>query len=226
MSRWKTEPAASNQKRAQERPELEAAQPIEAAQPTSSVLLKQGVVNFFSGKSALRCLSNFWECEVVVDGRVYESGEHAFHGEKYTRLGALCEEPARQRALLDHGSAFRRPSPYKTGAIAKRMGGKRGVLLSDVELGRWGSISMHVQFDICQWKLDHHAIVRADLLSTKNMLLVHPALRCSEAKLASRIWDGKGVVQDGRIVVLGRNELGRMWMQLRDDMNESKPDTE
>jgi hypothetical protein len=24
------------------------------------------------------------------------------------------------------------------------------------------------------------------------------------------------VVQDGRIVVLGRNELGRMWMQLRD----------
>jgi hypothetical protein len=26
------------------------------------------------------------------------------------------------------------------------------------------------------------------------------------------------VVQDGRIVVLGRNVLGRMWMQFRDDM--------
>ena len=28
----------------------------------------------------------------------------------------------------------------------------------------------------------------------------------------------RGVVQDGRIVVLGRNTLGRMWMQIRDDM--------
>jgi predicted NAD-dependent protein-ADP-ribosyltransferase YbiA (DUF1768 family) len=181
-------------------------------------LLKQGVVNFFSGKDALRCLSNFWECEVVVDGRVYESGEHAFHGEKYTRLGALCEEPTRQRAMLDYGSVFRRPSPYKTGAIAKRMGGKRGMLLSGVELGRWESLGMQVQFEICQWKLQHHAKVRANLLSSAGKILIHPALRCSEAKLASRIWEGKGVVQDGRIVVLGRNALGQMWMQLRDDV--------
>ena len=179
-------------------------------------LLKQGVINFFSGKGAFRCLSNFWECEVVVDGRVYESGEHAFHGEKYTRLGALAE-PTRQRAMLDYGVAFRRPSPYKTGAIAKKMGGKRGMLLSGVELGHWESLSMHVQLEICEWKLEHHAMVRADLLSSRGKILIHPALRCSEAKLGSRVWEGKGVVQDGRIVVLGRNELGRMWMQLRDD---------
>ena len=179
-------------------------------------VLKQGVINFFSGKEAFRCLSNFWECEVVVDGRVYESGEHAFHGEKYTRLGALCEEPTRQSALLDYGSVFRRPSPYKTGASAKRMGGKRGMLLSGVELGRWESLSMHVQFEICQWKLRNHARVRADLLSSTGKILIHPALRCSEEKLASRIWEGRGVVKDGRIVVLGGNALGRMWMQLRD----------
>ena len=184
--------------------------------PMSSALLHTGVANFFSGKAEFRSLSNFWECEVEVGGRVYESGEHAFHGEKYTRLGALCEQPTRQRALLDYGSAFRGPSPYKTGAIAKRMGGKRGLLLSGVELRRWESLSMDVQSEICQWKLQHHAMVRADLLSSKGKILIHPALRCSEAKLASRIWEGKGVVQDGRIVVLGRNELGRMWMQLRD----------
>jgi predicted NAD-dependent protein-ADP-ribosyltransferase YbiA (DUF1768 family) len=180
-------------------------------------LLKQGVVNFFSSKDAFRCLSNFWECEVVVDGRIYESGEHAFHGEKYTRLGALAE-PTRQSALLDYGGAFRRPSPYKTGAIAKRMGGKRGMMLSGVELGQWESLSMRVQLEICEWKLQHHAMVRADLLSSRGKILIHPALRCSEAKLGSRIWEGRGVVQDGRIVVLGRNELGRMWMQLRDDV--------
>ena len=184
----------------------------------TSSLLKSGVVNFFSGKDAFRSLSNFWECEVVVGGRVYDSGEHAFHGEKYTRLGALCDEPTRQRALLDYGRTFTRPSPYKTGAITKRMGGKKGLLLHSVELAKWDSVSMDVQFEICRWKFDHHAIVRDDLMNTKGKILIHPALRCSEAKLASRIWDGKGVVQDGRIIVLGRNVLGRMWMQIRDDM--------
>ena len=183
----------------------------------TSLLLKNGVVNFFSGKDAFRSLSNFWEGQVVVDSRDYESGEHAFHGEKYTRLGALCEEPTRQRRLLDYGGTFRRPSPYKTGAIAKRMGGKRGLSLDSNELGAWETISMDVQFEICQWKFRNHKNVRDDLLNSKGRLLIHPALRCSEAKLASRIWEGKGVVQDGRIVVLGRNVLGRMWMQIRDD---------
>jgi hypothetical protein len=43
-------------------------------------------------------------------------------------------------------------------------------------------------------------------------------MRCGEAKLASRTWEGRAVVQDGRVVVLGRNALGRMWMQIRGDM--------
>jgi predicted NAD-dependent protein-ADP-ribosyltransferase YbiA (DUF1768 family) len=184
----------------------------------ASLLLKNGVVNFFSGKVEFRSLSNFWEGEVVVDSRVYESGEHAFHGEKYTRLGAVCEKPTRQKQLLDYGGTFRRPSPYNTGAIAKRMGGKKGLSLDCNELKAWESISMDVQFEICQWKFRNHENVRDDLLNSKGRLLIHPALRCSEAKLASRIWEGKGVVQDGRIVVLGRNVLGRMWMQFRDDM--------
>lgn len=184
----------------------------------TSALLKSGVANFFSGKAALRSLSNFWEGQVVVDGREYESGEHAFHGEKYTKLGALCDEPMRQRVLLDYGRTFLRPSPYKTGAIAKRMGGKRGLLLHSAELRMWDDISMDVQFEICNWKFRHHATVRDDLLSSKGKLLIHPALRCSEEALASRVWEGKGVVRDGQIVVLGRNVLGRMWMQIRDDM--------
>jgi predicted NAD-dependent protein-ADP-ribosyltransferase YbiA (DUF1768 family) len=184
----------------------------------TSALLKHGVVNFFSGKDAFRSLSNFWECQVVVDGRVYDSGEHAFHGEKYTRLAARCDEPMRLRALLDYGGTFQRPSPYKTGSIAKRMGGKRGLLLNSVELEKWNSLSIDVQFEICQWKFSNHADVRDDLRNSKGKILIHPALRCSEANLASRIWEGKGVVQDGRIVVLGRNVLGRMWMQFRDDM--------
>ncbi len=59
----------------------------------SNGLLHGTAINFSSGKAALRSLSNFWECLVVIDGRDYESGEHAFHGEKYMRLGELAEDP-------------------------------------------------------------------------------------------------------------------------------------
>jgi predicted NAD-dependent protein-ADP-ribosyltransferase YbiA (DUF1768 family) len=184
----------------------------------SSVILQRGVVNFFSGKDAFRSLSNFWECSVLLDGREYESGEHAFHGEKYMRIGERCEDPVRRRVLLEYGGTFRRPSPYKTAAVAKRMGGKRGLELSSVELRAWDALSLDVQFAICQWKSSQYETVRDDLRKSIGKILIHPALRCSEAKLASRVWEGKGVVQDGRIVVLGRNTLGRMWMQIREDM--------
>lgn len=52
----------------------------------SNGLLRGTVITFFSGKDAVRSLSNLWECVVVLDGREYESGEHAFHGEKYARI--------------------------------------------------------------------------------------------------------------------------------------------
>ena len=184
----------------------------------STGLLQSSAVNFFSGRDAFRSLSNFWECVVVLDGREYESGEHAFHGEKYTRTGERAEDPARRRVLLEHGRTFLRPSQYTTGAVAKRMGGKRGLELSDAELQTWGALSLDVQFAICQWKASRYETVRDDLQRSEGKILVHPALRCSEAKLASRIWEGRAVVQDGRVVVLGRNTLGRMWMQIRDDM--------
>lgn len=181
-------------------------------------LLQSRVSTFFSGKDALRSLSNFWECMVVLDGREYESGEHAFHGEKYTRLGEMANDPTRRRVLLEHGRTFLRPSQYTTAAVAKRMGGKRGLELSSVELQTWDTLSLDVQFGICEWKACRYARVRDDLIASVGKILIHPALRCSDDKLASRIWEGRAVVHDGRVVVLGRNTLGRMWMQIRDDI--------
>ncbi len=98
---------------------------------------------------------------------------------------------------------------YRTAAVAKRMGGKAGLELSGVELQTWRALSLDVQFAICQWKAGRYETVREDLLRSAGKIPVHPAMRCSEAKLAS---------QDGRVMVLGRNALGRMWMQIRDDM--------
>jgi len=187
-------------------------------------ILKEGVINFFSKKREFRSLSNFWEMDVEIidegkegkEKRAYESGEHCFHGEKYIRLGNLCVDEGRKMELLEYGVRFFKPSLYKTGAEVKKMGGKKGLCLSRVEMGLWNSISLEVQMEICRFKLENYEEVRGDLLRSEGKILIHPALRCSEEKLErEKIWEGKGVVRDGKIVVVGRNLLGNIWMDLR-----------
>jgi hypothetical protein len=41
-------------------------------------------------------------------------------------------------------------------------------------------------------------------------------MRCSEEKVKSRLWEGKGVIVDGNVKVIGGNMLGNLWMKIRD----------
>jgi predicted NAD-dependent protein-ADP-ribosyltransferase YbiA (DUF1768 family) len=187
-------------------------------------LIEERVINFYSGKKDYRSLSNFWECEVVVsDGmgvRVYESGEHCFHGEKYIRNGMSCGDECRKMVLLEYGERFLKPSRYLSGVEAKKAGGKRGLLLSSEELSKWSEMSVRVQEDICGYKMEAYEEVQEDVRRSEGRMLVHPALRCSEDKLvSSRVWEGKGVVVDGEVVVIGRNMLGNIWMKIRGEKN-------
>jgi hypothetical protein len=52
-------------------------------------------------------------------------------------------------------------------------------------------------------------------MKSGDKILIHPAMRCSEEKLAHRIWEGKAVIRDGEVVVLGKNMLGNLWILLR-----------
>lgn len=79
----------------------------------------------------------------------------------------------------------------------------------------WTSISINVQEEICKWKVDNYHDVQNDLRKSGTKLLVHPALRCSIEQLENRIWEGKAVVKDGQIIVLGANLLGKIWMKYR-----------
>ena len=99
------------------------------------------------------------------------------------------------------------------------MGGKKGLLLTNDELKLWNSISIDVQREICDWKFDNYEEVRNDLVKSGTKILVHPALRCSEAKLKDRFWEGKAVVKNGQVEVLGSNLLGKLWMELRSVMD-------
>lgn len=172
------------------------------------------VSHFFSGKKEYRSLSNFWEEDVQVRGREYTSGEHCFHGEKYTRLGEVSEG-TRSEELLSYGRTFLKGSSY-TPSQAKQKGGKKGLRLTEEELALWDDLSLQVQREICQWKIDTYQEVRDDLQKSGTTLLIHPALRCSLDKVQSRLWEGKAVMVDGKIIVLGKNMLGQLWMEYRD----------
>jgi len=181
-------------------------------------ILSETVCNFFSGKKELRSLSNFWERDVIMRNekeRKYETGEHCFQGEKYTRLGEECCDEIRKKVLLEYGKTFLKPSIYKTAAVAKKMGGKKGLLLYNDELDLWQEISITVQKCICEYKFETYQEVRDDLLKTREKILIHPAMRSREEDLKKRIWEGRAVVRDGKVVVLGKNMLGRIWSDIR-----------
>lgn len=181
---------------------------------TDNKILKQGVINFFYKKEEFKNLSNFWECIIVIKDREYDSGESCFHGEKFIRVGKLSKDEDRKKELLEYGSKFLKGNCVKNGALIKKMG--RKLILNKDELDLWDTLSIDVQKEICKYKYENYEQVRDDLIKSKGKILIHPAMRCSEEKLKNRLWEGKGVVVDGKIEVVGKNMLGNLWMEIRD----------
>lgn len=188
----------------------------------NKLLLTQNVFNFFFKKEDGRCLSNFWECLIVIqdndngETREYNSGESCFHGEKFIRLGKLCENKDRKMDLINYGCRFLKETGIKNGAIIKKMG--RGFILNQNELDLWYDLSIEVQKEICKYKYKNYQEIKYELGKNKDKILIHPAMRCSEEKIINRLWEGKGVVINGKIDVIGRNMLGKIWMSIRDSI--------
>lgn len=182
-------------------------------------ILDKGVMNFFFKKEEGRCLSNFWDSIIVIqDGneiRNYDSGESCFHGEKFIRVGKLCKDENRKRLLLNYGSQFLRGLCDKNGVVIKKMG--RKFILDKDELDLWNVLSIEVQKEICKYKYENYEEVRNELEKSKGKILIHPAMRCGEEKVRSKFWEGKGIVVDGKIEVIGMNMLGNLWMKMRDE---------
>lgn len=184
-------------------------------------ILMDGVMNFFYKKDECKSLSNFWECDVVIfdEGivREYDSGESCFQGEKFIRVGKLCKDEKRKEELFEYGKKFLKGICEKDASVVKKMGKK--FILDKDELELWYIQSINVQVEICNYKFENYENVRNDLYKNKNKILIHPAMRCSEEKVKNRLWEGKGIVVDGKIKVIGKNMLGNLWMKIRDDKN-------
>jgi len=171
------------------------------------------VLKFFGKKKEGRELSNFWEGRVEVDGRVYSSGEGAFHGSKYMEVSKV-NEGERKSILEEYGRKFEIDGEFgnMSGVELKKKGGKNGRKLNEDEIVVWNRMGVIVQKKICRYKYDNYECVKEVLDSSRGKVLVHPAMRCSIEKVNSGWWEGR--VVDG--VLLGGNKLGNIWMEIRD----------
>jgi predicted NAD-dependent protein-ADP-ribosyltransferase YbiA (DUF1768 family) len=187
-----------------------------------------GLMNFFYQKELGRCLSNFYPCIVEIDDadgekRTYSSGECAFHGEKYIRVGKMSPDENRKMELMNYGRTFMvsEDGVVMSGEEAKIRGGKKGLFLTKEECAIWSTIGKSVQEEISRYKFDHYEEVRAFLQASNDKILVHPARRCKEEDVGKKYWEGKGVIVDGKLVILGTNMLGNIWMELRSNGSEN-----
>lgn len=178
--------------------------------------------NFFDKKSEGRELSNFYEGIVILDGeRIYSSGESAFHGSKYMKVANLCPDTERCQELLEYAKKFEVGGEFgnMSGNEIKCRGGKGkyGKRLNSDEINAWARLGVEVQRDICKYKYNNDDKVRSVLLGTIGKVLIHPALRVNKEKVMNRLWEGRGEMIDGDVVVLGGNMLGNIWMDIREN---------
>lgn len=194
--------------------------------------VKSATETFSSRKTHMGELSNFYNTNVVVDHgsvggvRVYISGEAAFHGSKF-RSAATAHQSgsARGAELRAHARKFEIDGGFEelSAAQLKSKGGKtkkNGFELDERERAAWSAKCIDVQRQICQYKFDNDEAVRACLISSVQKILVHSAYRTGLAKIRECFWEGKAVLkEDGiKVEVLGRNELGKIWMEIREKM--------
>ncbi len=162
-------------------------------------------ITFFSKKAEYRSLSNFYECEVEIDGVKYPSGENAFQSQKFLTAAATCDDPARAEILRAHAKKL-------TDAFNPKQMSKY-VTLKESELEAWRSRSVAVQTAICEYKYKTNETVARDLIASGDATLVHPGMRKKITALTC--WEGR-VVGDK---VVGENLLGKIWMSIRDINN-------
>lgn len=176
---------------------------------------KQKVAQFYSKSAELddigmgpgwrKYLSNFTECEIVLEGRRYWSVEHAFQAAK-----ALCagdEEFARE---FECGGSV---GPLSVNA--KKMGGKsafnkRGIVLDPK---KWNRERDNVTFAALRARAscDDHFCKILQRTKELDLYLLH-----FERSAQKAYWGGAISKSSGEIV--GVNRLGQMLMELRNEV--------
>ena len=158
-------------------------------------------------------MSNFYQGEVVVNGRRYPGGEQAFHGEKFQLIARSETMPlSMQKGMLQHASKFQSVADP---LMAKTMGGKgkKGYKLLPEQLSEWDQGGAdRVQLEICRYKLRHDTIVRDVLIASGTRPLLHQDNRAKQ----NCVWGGRIDKDSGALI--GNNKLGKAWVMMRNEI--------
>ena len=183
-------------------------------------MMNKSVLKFFGKSKEGKELSNFYKVNVVIDGREYNCGESAFHGNKYIVVSNMENVTTERKCvLLEYGRKFEIDGEFGDfdGGKLKSKGGKKGLMLTTEELKYWDIMSDEIQIKICKYKYDTDYRIRELLNDSKGRFLLHPALRVSLENVKKRKWEGRCVIEDGKMIVYGGNRLGCIWMKIRDE---------
>ena len=182
-------------------------------QRAADALLERGAVATFYSKSKdaddlglgrpdwPKVLSNFHPVEIEVDGRRYSSVEHAFHAAK-----ARCSSNPKVAAQFEVGGRVPRDP-----LAAKMAGGRKGFqkLGAVLNVARWNRERDAATMAALRARLACDDLFREILAAVhaKDLQLLH-----FERGGAKSYWGGNVRKADG--VMVGRNRLGEMLMQL------------
>jgi len=147
--------------------------------------------------TAMKDLSNFSEHDVIYDGYLYPTVEHAFQALKYS-----CTSRPELVGIVREAFA------NKTAAEAKSSGGKGAMKKWKVELDIrcWEQKKVAVMNDLIASKIERHPEIRQiiDTAKTHNMELVHFS--------RSDMYWGAHVNPEGTAIKDGKNMLGKLYM--------------
>jgi predicted NAD-dependent protein-ADP-ribosyltransferase YbiA (DUF1768 family) len=172
---------------------------------------------FFHKKRCGRELSNFHECDIIINRNIYSSGELAFHGIKYNLISKHIKNINRKKELINYSVKFQQNEEFDklSGHKVKSKGGKNGLKLSLEELEIWYKYRNKIQKKICQYKYETYDDIKKILDNTNDKVLVHPALRCSDKNVVKQHWTGRIKIIDDQVKIIGHNKLGKIWMDIR-----------
>jgi len=138
---------------------------------------------FYGTYGRYGCFSNFYRCDININGTIWPTSEHYFQAQKFA---GTCHESDILNAV--------------TPSEAARMGRSHDRPLRP----DWEQVKDSVMYDIVLAKFKQHPALKQILLSTGNKRLVEHTER-------DRYWgdggDGSGSNMLGRILMLVREEL-------------------
>eukprot|EP01063_Lacrimia_lanifica_P032085 TRINITY_DN5417_c0_g2_i1.p2 TRINITY_DN5417_c0_g2~~TRINITY_DN5417_c0_g2_i1.p2 ORF type:complete len:221 (+),score=58.11 TRINITY_DN5417_c0_g2_i1:1975-2637(+) len=157
-------------------------------------------------------LSNFWPCEVAVEGAAYPSVEHAFHALKAKH----CSDRPEMAAWFEVGGKLGRAAPKDAKTAGGKGAYKKYKAVLDIEA--WAARRDEVTIAAVRARAASDPAYRAILRATRALRL---QLLHFERQGEKSYWGG-ALGPDG--AVKGRNRLGEILMAVREELHEDGAD--